>query len=120
MGLDHAAAGAGRHHDVVEAVEFIQKFFGQVARRLAVAGIVAGLAAAGLLGRHHDFAAGRFQQFQSRKADFRPHHIDQAGDKQSDAHRVLVWWGYRIGRGYSGERLFSRGNAAIMPVHGAF
>ena len=49
---------------------------------LAVAGVVGGLAAAGLRRRHLDPAAGIFEQLDRGEADARPEQIDQAGDEQ--------------------------------------
>jgi len=81
MRLDHAAARAGRNHDVFEVLEFVQEFFGQRACRLPVAGVITGLATASLQIRDHHFAPIGFQQFERGKTDFRPHHVDQTGHK---------------------------------------
>ena len=59
---EHAAAGAGRDHDVVIGGEGGDEAGGEVARGGAVAGIVGGLAAAGLGARHLHGAPRRLQQ----------------------------------------------------------
>jgi hypothetical protein len=61
---DHAAARPGRDDDVVELLEFLERFFGQVTGQRAIAGVVGGLPAAGLRGRHHDVVTGLFQQLE--------------------------------------------------------
>ena len=86
--LDHAGARARRRDDVIEAAEALDDTLGEVARRRAIAGVVGGLAAAGLA-RHLDAAAGVLEELHRRKADGRPHQIDEAGDEQPDAHASL-------------------------------
>ncbi len=88
--LDHPGAGAGRRDEVLAALELGQHFLGERARGGPVARVVAGLAAAGLSGRHVDLAAGRLEQLERRKADARTHQVDETGDEQADAHCVLL------------------------------
>jgi hypothetical protein len=42
--------------------------------------------ATGLRLRHHHLATGTLQQLQGSESDGGPHHVGQAGDKESDAH----------------------------------
>ena len=59
---------------------------GEWARCGVIAGVVAGLATAGLRGRHDDFGAGGAQQLERGKTDARAHQIGKTGDEQAYAH----------------------------------
>ena len=85
----HPGAGAGRQNHKVERFEFGEEFLRHRLGRFAVARVVAGLAAAGLLFRHDDLATGRFQQLDRGKADTWAHGVNQASDEKSYAHRFL-------------------------------
>ena len=84
--LEHTAAGTGGCHHVGTSGEFIDQLFGQGARRGPVTGVEAGLSTAGLRRRDDHRATGRFEQPQGRETDAGPHHVDEAGNEQSDAH----------------------------------
>ncbi len=83
--FQHAGAGARRRHHVVMGFECRD---GQ-ARKLfcgrLVAGVVGGLAAAGLPCRDIDVAAGVRQQLGRSKSDRRPEQVDKASYEQADA-----------------------------------
>ncbi len=91
--LDHAGAGAGGRDHVVEAAEALDDALGEIARRAAVAGVVGGLAAAGLHG-HVDRTAGVLEQLHGREADRGPYQVDEAGHEQADPA------GRHVGAGY--------------------
>src|SRR6185312_4871685 len=94
MFLDHAAAGAGRHHDIVEALERIDDLARDRLGVGLVAGIVGGLATAGLHRRYLDRAAGFLEQLHGGKTDRGAEEIDEASDEQAyaDGHgRVWHW-----------------------------
>ena len=83
--LQHAGAGAGRRDDVVKLLKRRDHLFGNLPRILSVAGIIGGLAAAGLRARHMHLASGILQQLDGGKADAGAEQIDKAGDEQADA-----------------------------------
>jgi hypothetical protein len=85
MRPDHAGAGAGRRHHVVESFERRHDLARDRQRALLVAGIVARLAAAGLRLRHMDrVVAAALDQRDGGEPHHRPIKIDQAGDEQTD------------------------------------
>ena len=57
----HAAAGAGRQHHIVEGFKFGEELECHRPGGFALAGVVAGLAATGLLFGYDDLAAGHFE-----------------------------------------------------------
>jgi hypothetical protein len=83
---DHAAARARRGDEEVARLEFRDDLARERQRARAIAGVVSGLPATGLSGRHVDLGAARLQQPQRREADGGAHEVDEAGDEQSDAH----------------------------------
>ena len=86
--LEHAAARARRRHHVVVGLERFDHLPGDGAGVGPVAGVVGGLAAAGLRRRHLDGASARLDQLDRREADARPEQVDQAGHEQADpGHR---------------------------------
>ena len=86
---DHARAGAGGRHDIIDAGECVHDIQRQRARGSPVAGIIGGLAAAGL-GGHNDLAPGLFQKLHRSKAYRRAEQVDQTGDEKPDAG-ILRW-----------------------------
>ena len=60
-------------------------FSRELARRLAVARVPAGLPAAGLRRGNDDIAARVLEQLERGEADRRPHQIDETGHEQADA-----------------------------------
>ena len=89
MLADHAGAGAGRRDDIVEAVEGRDDLPRDRLGIRPVAGIIGGLAAAGLRARHLDRAAGVFEQLHRGKAHGRAEEVDEAGDEQTYADRFF-------------------------------
>src|SRR5436190_5937513 len=85
MHSDHSGAGAGGHDDVVKALESGNDIAGNCRRILTVAGIIGGLAAAGLGKRRINAAARLLEELHRGKADAWPNEVDQAGDEQPDA-----------------------------------
>ena len=83
----HAAAGAARRDDVVAILERLDRLARQRLGGRPVAGIVGGLAAAGLR-RHDDPAAGVLEELDGGEADGRAHEVDEAGDEQADTRRM--------------------------------
>jgi hypothetical protein len=66
--------------------KFANELLRQGTRGRLVAGVPAWLTATGLRLRHHHLATGTLQQLQGSESDGGPHHVGQAGDKESDAH----------------------------------
>ena len=89
MHLQHAGAGAGRRHHVIERLERLDHLGGDLAGGGAVAGIEGRLAAAAL-SRHFDDAAGVLHQLDGGKPDRGADEIDQAGDEQPDPPRLVL------------------------------
>ena len=83
--LEHGGAGAGGHNDIIAIGEGADSLKGEGFGRGAVAGVIGGLAAAGLAFRNDHFAAGCFDQACGSKADGRPHEIDEAGHEKTGA-----------------------------------
>ncbi len=75
---------------MLKSVEGIQHLARDCARGREVAVVVGGLAAAGLLGRHHHLGAEPLDQANGGEADAGAEKVDEAGDEQGDAHRFRV------------------------------
>ena len=86
---DHAAAGAGRHDDIVKRSKASIICMASALVVCAVAGVEGRLAAAGLA-RHLDRAARILQELGGGEADARPDQIDEAGGEEGDAQRRRV------------------------------
>ena len=86
---DHAAARAGGRDEVVAALELADDLARDRDRVAAVAGVVGGLAAAGLGGRHVDLGPAGFEQLDGCEPDRGPHQVDETGDEETDAHQAL-------------------------------
>ena len=84
MVAQHAGAGPRRGDDIIECLKRIDRLAGDGCGAVSVAGIVGGLAAADLPGRHVDDAARRFEQFRGRESDRGAVQIDQTGGEQAD------------------------------------
>ena len=82
----HAAARAGRRDDGVEALELGDELPRERDRVGPVAGVVGGLATAGLALRDDHLHAGMVEELERGKTDRRTHQVDEAGDEQADAH----------------------------------
>ena len=80
----HAAARAARRDDVVAVLERLDRLPRQRLGGRAIAGIIRGLAAAGLA-RNDNLAAGVLEQLDRREPDARPDDVDEAGDEEPDA-----------------------------------
>ena len=101
MGAQHAGAGAAGRHHMVEAFEQIDHLAGDGLGRLAIAGIIGGLAAAGLQRRRLHQAAGLLQELGGGQTHAGAEEVDEAGDEESDADgqasyplgRVAGWRG---------------------------
>ena len=85
MGAQHAGAGAAGRHHMVEALEQIDHLAGDGMGGLAIAGIIGGLAAAGLKRRRLDQAARLLQELGGGQTHAGTEKIDEAGDEESDA-----------------------------------
>ena len=88
MVAQHSAAGTGRRHDGVVALEGFDDLRRDRPRRGTVAAVVGGLAAADLQRRYLDRAARLLEQLDRGKADRRPEQIDEAGDEKRDTART--------------------------------
>ena len=86
MRLDHAGAGTRWGDQVVAILEFGHDLRGQGFRVGTIAGVVGRLAAARLRRRHENLRSTAFEELDRRKADRRPHQIDETGDEEADAH----------------------------------
>src|SRR5918992_493312 len=104
MDLQHAGAGPGWRHDIVTPGECRDRLAGELHRVGPVSRIVGGLTAASLSGRDSDPATGLLQELHGRKADGRPHQVDQAGDEETNAGSVGKGSGHAGGR-HSGAML---------------
>ena len=93
MRADHARTGTARRHHIVVGLEGGDDLGCDGAGVGAIAGVVGGLAAAGLRARHLDRAAGLLQQLDGGEAHRRPEQIDETGDEQADADRRLAHGG---------------------------
>ena len=82
---DHAHAGAGRRHHVVVALEAADEVLRQRSRGGDGAGVVAGLAAAGLCERHFHLAAGLFEQRDGRLRHGGAEHVHEATHEEGHA-----------------------------------
>jgi DNA-binding IclR family transcriptional regulator len=87
---DLLRAGTGGNHQRIAIGEQFNMATGDAARRREVAGTVGRLAAAGLLRKVIDLAAGPAQQFEGRKTDRWTHQIDEAADKQGNTHNAMI------------------------------
>ena len=117
--LQHAAARAGRRHDVVVRLERRDHLPGDRARVLPVAGVVGRLAAAGLRRRHLDPAAGRLEQLHRGEADARAEEVDEAGDEQADRGPVAplaCGFAFRYRHGCIAHRLSASAEVPVAPV----
>src|SRR5439155_11630956 len=88
MRADHSGARTRRHDHVAAFLELRDHSFGERTRRFPIAGVPAGLPAAGLHRRHGHLVSGVLQEFQRGKCDRRPHEIHKAGYEQADAHEI--------------------------------
>src|SRR5512140_3868027 len=86
MRADHPRTRPRWRNDVIAGLELGEHLARKRERRSAIARVVAGLAAARLRRRHHDLAAGSFEQFERCKAYARPHQVDQTSHEQTDSH----------------------------------
>ncbi len=84
---EHSGAGAGGGDDVIIAGEGGDDTDGEIAGGFAVAGVVGGLAAAGLGARDLDDAAGGFQQGDAGETDGRAVQVHQASDEEGDSRQ---------------------------------
>ena len=90
MAAQHAGAGARRGDHVIEALEGVHDLDGDRPGRGAVAGIIGGLAAAGLIERRLDPAAGVLEQADGGKGDGGAKQIGETGDEQPDARGIFL------------------------------
>ena len=86
--LDHPAARAGRHHNVIEAFENIDDLACDRLGVVAIAGIKGRLPAAGLGGRNFDAATRLFQKLYRSEANGRAEEIDETRYEKRHARRV--------------------------------
>ena len=98
----HAGAGAAGRDHVVAIPKSGDHLSGHAPRGASIAGIVGGLAAAGLI-RHNDFATCVFKQFDRCEPYARPKKIDEASHEQAYAELAFRWrigsHGHRRGAG---------------------
>lgn len=87
MNPQHAGARAAWRDDIVEPIEQIDDLLCDGDRRLTVARVVGGLAAASLGPRRFDDATGIFQQLGGGQTDGGSEEIDETGNEQPDADR---------------------------------
>ena len=78
---DHRGAGARGDDDVLGVAEDFEEVPGDGAGFFAIAAVEGGLAAAGLVFRKVDGAAGALQHIGHRHPNFRKKLVDDAGDK---------------------------------------
>ncbi len=83
----HAGAGAGGKNDPAIGREKFDIALGKVDGARAVAGIVIGLTATGLILGKDDNEAGGFEQAPGGKTDLRSEKIDETGDEERDFAR---------------------------------
>ncbi len=103
---EHPGAGARGDDDVVVGRECREEAESEVAGGGAIAGVIGGLAAAGLGAGNFNRAAGGFEQGDAGEGDAGAVQVHQAGDEQGDARRVAhhgveagVAAGAAVGRG---------------------
>ena len=111
MLLDHAGAGAGGRDHIVVAFEGGDHAFRDRRGVTLVAGIVGGLAAAGLRLRHFHAASRVLQQLQRREADRGAEKVDETGHEEADP-----WGGGdRLAHWRSAKGAFVMGLEARLP-----
>src|SRR6266508_5716766 len=101
MRTDHPGARTRRHDHVAAFLELCDQHFGERARRFPVAGVPAGLPAAGLQRRYRHLVSAALQELERRKSDRGPHQIDQTGDKQADSHGEIPETGVPVASNHS-------------------
>jgi hypothetical protein len=110
MQLEHAATGAGRHHDIIVGSKALNDLLGNLPRSGAITRIERRLTATGLP-RNLDGAARVLEQLDRREPDRRTDKIDQTGDEQADPHglgRLAGSWSLRLG-----HKNFAQGTVAF-------
>src|SRR4029453_4511424 len=85
--LEHAGAGAGGRHDIVETLEGLDHLAGNRDGALWADAIIGGRAATGLRAGNLDPASAGLDQLDRRKGDARPEQVDKTGDEQADLGR---------------------------------
>ena len=123
MLFQHAGARTRWRHDIVEAPERRDRLPGQGLGCRPVAGVVGGLAAAGLCRRHLHLAPGGLEQLDGGNADRGPHQIDKTRHEQAHARGAGCCGGRRsrrlsrrLGRGrWHGSLLDREGLGVSQP-----
>jgi hypothetical protein len=89
MNADHTRARARWGYDIIEIGKSVDHLPSNRLGAAPSAGVVAGLAAAGLRLRHLDVTPRLFEEFDRGKPDGGTEQIDQTGDEKPDPHAPL-------------------------------